>query len=359
MTGASQEVVVVAMSGGVDSAVTAALLVEAGYAVIGATLRLWDCDDAARPRACCSLEDTAAARDVADRLGFPFYVVDAREGFTEEVLRPAWDDVRRGRTPNPCVLCNEALKWGALLKWAAGRRAGWIATGHHARVRREGDAVSLLRGVDPGKDQSYYLFSIPPRALRRTLFPVGEMTKDEVRARAEALGLPVATKPDSQDFCFTDAGIPVGETLRRRFDGAVPEGAIVDPTGKRLGTHPGIHRYTLGQRKGLGVALGRPAWVSRIDADTGEIALTTRREDLLTRRIDVGDVRWLGEVPGPDEAVGVQTCSTGRARPGRLTVGDAGRVAVEFEAPAFAPSPGQAAGFYSGERVLGGGWITG
>lgn len=358
MTGPSSEVVVVAMSGGVDSAVTAALLVEAGHSVIGVTLRLWDCDDAARPRACCSLEDTAAARDIADRLGFPFYVVDAREGFTEEVLRPAWDDVRQGRTPNPCVLCNEALKWGALLRWAAGRRAGWIATGHHARILRAGGGVSLLRGVDPGKDQSYYLFSVPPAALRRTLLPVGEMTKDEVRARAEALDLPVATKPDSQDFCFSDPGIPMGETLRRRFDGAVPEGAIVDPAGKRLGSHPGVHRYTLGQRKGLGVALGRPAWVSRIDAGTGQIELTTRREDLLSSRIDVAGVRWLEVAPGADEVVGIQTCSTGRARPGRVAIGTDDRVAVHFDAPTFAPSPGQAAVFYSGDRVLGGGWIT-
>ncbi len=358
MTAANKGVVVVAMSGGVDSAVTAGLLVEEGYEVIGVTLRLWDCDDQARPRACCSLEDTAAARDVADRMGFPFYVVDARDAFTSEVLRPAWDDVRRARTPNPCILCNEALKWGTLLQWAGARRAAWIATGHHARVRRDGEDVALLRGVDPGKDQSYYLFSVPPAALRRTLFPVGEMTKGEVRIRAEALGLPVATKPDSQDFCFSDPGLPMGETLRRRFDGEIPAGAIVDTDGKNLGAHPGVHRFTLGQRKGLGVALGRPAWVSRIDAETAQVELTTRRDDLLTQRIEVTGVRWLGAIPDADAEVGIQTCSTGRARPGHVAVGADGGAVITYEAPVFAPSPGQAAVSYSEDRVLGGGWIT-
>ncbi|MFH1530704.1 MAG: tRNA 2-thiouridine(34) synthase MnmA [Pseudomonadota bacterium] len=351
--------VVVAMSGGVDSAVAAALLVEAGYRVIGATLRLWDCEDAARPRACCSLEDTAAARDVADRLGFPFYVVDARGAFGEEVLRPAWDEIREGRTPNPCISCNEALKWGVLWRWAAARRASWIATGHHARVRQDGDGVRLLRGVDPGKDQSYYLFSLPPTALRRTLFPVGEMTKTEVRAHARALGLPVAAKADSQDFCFSDPGIPMGETLRRRFEGEIPRGEVVDPSGRILGTHAGVHRFTRGQRRGLGVALGRPAWVSRVDAKAGQVELTTRRDDLLTRRIDVTGVRWLGGAPDPTDVVEVQICSTGRPRPGQVVQLPDGCAAITLAEPAFAPTPGQAAVFYRGELVLGGGWISG
>ena len=350
--------VVVAMSGGVDSAVTAALLVEEGYDVIGVTLRLWDCEDAARPRACCSLEDTAAARDIAERFGFPFYVIDARTAFTDEVLQPAWDEVRRGRTPNPCILCNEALKWGTLLRWAAGRRAGWFATGHHARIRHEGDDVALLRGVDPGKDQSYYLFSLPPETLRRTLFPVGEMTKSEVRERALKFGLPVADKPDSQDFCFSDPGVPMGETLRRRFDGVVQEGVVSDVSGKVLGAHPGVHRFTRGQRKGLGIALGRPAWVSRIDAAGATVELTTRREDLVTDRIKVARLQWLGAPLGPDDDVGVQICSTGKPRPGRVVVQSDGWAEVRLGESVFAPTPGQAAVFYREDRVLGGGWIT-
>ncbi len=351
-------VVVVAMSGGVDSAVAAALLAEEGRKVIGVTLRLWDCEDDARPRACCSLEDTAAARDVADRLGFPFYVVDARKAFTVEVLRPAWDEIRRGQTPNPCILCNEALKWGTLVRWAADRRAAWIATGHHARIRRDGGDVALLRGVDSGKDQSYYLFSLPLEALRRTLFPVGEMTKAEVRERALGFGLPVAAKPDSQDFCFSDPGIPMGETLRRRFDGVVPVGVVEDVSGKVLGTHAGVHRFTRGQRRGLGIALGRPAWVSRVDADGARVELTTRREDLLIRRIDVAGLCWLTDAPGPDDDVGVQICSTGQPRLGRVVLRSDGRAEITLVEPAFAPTPGQAAVFYRGDRVLGGGWIT-
>lgn len=349
--------VVVAMSGGVDSAVAAGLLARQGYDVIGITMRLWTKEDPAAPRhqrRCCSVEDTDDARAAADALGIPHYVLNMEREFGARVVDYFVDEYARGRTPNPCLACNQHVKFDALLARAEALGAEYLATGHYARIECSGGRYHLLRAVDTEKDQSYVLYTLGQRELARTLFPVGGYTKPEVRALARELGLPVAAKPDSADICF----IPDGNYrafLSSRL-GLTP-GPIVDETGAVVGQHRGVAAYTVGQRKGLGVALGTPRYVTAIDPARNVVVIGPE-EELLTRRALVEDVHWVsGEAP--PAPVRLEVKIRYRTEPATaLVVPCEGGAEVRFERPQRAVTPGQAAVFYDGDEVLGGGIIA-
>lgn len=357
------DLVVAALSGGVDSAVAAALVQETGALVVGVTLQLYGCEEDATQgvRACCGFEAVARARAVADALGIPHYVLDQRQVFEHRVLRPAWDDYAAGRTPNPCVGCNEHVKLGSLVAFARSLGAGGVATGHYTRLAPDPyGRPALLRGVDRGKDQSYFLFSLSDEALAVARFPLGALTKPQVRDLARARGLPVAEAPESQDACLLAAGEGFAETLRRRFGASARPGAVVDPQGRSLGTHAGIHRFTLGQRRGTGVAAGRRAWVSAIRAASGEVVVTADPADLEARSVLVTRVTLLPRFrEAPPERVEVQVRYRGAAVPARVEVLGAATLRLHLDAPVRAATPGQAAVLYQGDEVVGGGWIGG
>lgn len=370
--------VLVAMSGGVDSSVAAALLVRRGMEVVGVTLRLRYCDDPAARGSCCDAQAEGSARAVAERLGIEHRVVGAEQAFEDEVLRRAWEEYARGRTPNPCVVCNERIKFGWLGRVAEEMGARWVATGHHARVdhsdsasdsvvRHTGSASAsrglpqpiLRRGADRDKDQSYFLFQLSDDQLRRTLFPVGDLTKAQVREVARELGLPSAERAESQDACFALQDGTFADALAELLGAEARPGRIVDPRGRELGHHEGIHRFTVGQRKGLGVALGRPAYVVAIDAASGDVMVTTEPDDLLSDGLRVTDVRWRRKGPAAGEVIRAQVQIRYRAAPARARVKalDGGRAEVAFDEPQRAITPGQAAVVYDGDVVIGGGWI--
>ena len=341
----------VAMSGGVDSSVAAALLVEEGYDVTGVMLKLWEGDGANLSSGCCSLGAAEDARRVADALGIPFYVLNFAEHFGATVRRDFHEQYLAGRTPNPCVRCNHWVKFDALLDKAEALGAEVLATGHYARVDRHGDRHRLRRGVDASKDQSYVLWMLTQQQLARCLFPVGAQDKSVTRAIAEELGLRTARKPDSQEICFVrdgDFDAYVGESLP---DAAVP-GPILDASGTVVGTHRGIGRYTVGQRKGLGIALGRPVFVTSIDADANAIRIGDRR-DLATSELTLTESSFVHE--RPQGRVLVQYRAHGDAFPATVE-GDV----VRFDEPVEAAAPGQSAAFYSADdpdELLGGGII--
>ncbi|MGC4113759.1 MAG: tRNA 2-thiouridine(34) synthase MnmA [Myxococcales bacterium] len=355
----AQERVAVAMSGGVDSSVAAALLVREGYEVVGITLQLIPCEDRPLGGGCCSLESAMQARAVADKLGVDHLIVDARTTFEQQVLRPCWDEYAHGRTPNPCVLCNQVVKWGTLFDKARGLGARRIATGHYARIGTSAAGrPSLLRGSDPNKDQSYFLFSLEAEQIAATLLPLGGTTKPQVRTLARELGLATAERPESQDACFESSEDGFAESLRLRFGDDARPGAIVDRTGRPVGKHQGLHRYTLGQRHGLGVSIGGRAFVTGLDAGKNEVVVTTDPADLLSRELRV---RLAGARDAPlPQRCQVQIRSRHRAVDAQLFPEESeGQVRVVFAEPQRAVTPGQAAVFYDGERVAGGGWIDG
>ena len=351
-----KEKAIVAMSGGVDSSVAASVLLEAGYEVTGVFM----CLGAAGPReegsqGCCSPTDAADARRVAETLGIDLFVLDYADAFGP-IIDNFVAEYARGRTPNPCIHCNRQVKFGRLMDRADTLGIRYVATGHHARiVRGAGGAPAIARGRAWGKDQSYALFGIPRARLGRILLPVGEIDdKDLVRSRALALGLNVHDKHDSQEICFVPDD-DYAELLRRRCPEALRPGEIVDSGGRVLGTHAGYARYTIGQRRGLGVAAGVPMYVTGIDPATARVTIGPREQTLgtsLTARV----ANWHADVPSEFDAT-VQIRYNHRGAPGRVTLTGPESFAVELAEPVHAITPGQAAVIYDDQQLLGGGWI--
>ena len=354
----SSPTVVIAMSGGVDSSVAAALLKEQGYNVVGMMLRLWSEPGKESENACCTLDAMNLARFVADRLGIPFHTLDAGDAFYARVVQETFiNGYAQGMTPNPCLACNRHIRFGLLLQEARALGADYLASGHYVRLRRAPDgSIQLLRGVDSGKDQSYVLHVLTQEQLRHTLFPIGEYPKSEVRTLARRFNLPVADRPDSQDLCFLSGG-DYRDFLRRNAPRLGAPGPILNRRGERLGTHTGLVDYTIGQRKGLGIAWSEPLYVLDKDPEHNTLIVGTRRE-LGARDLWAASVNWIGAPPeGPFRAQ-VKIRSTARDAWGTVTPLPDGRVHVRFDAPLRDITPGQAAVFYDGEICLGGGIIT-
>jgi len=354
------ERVVVAMSGGVDSSVSAALLHGQGYEVIGVTMKLWDGPETAtaRHKTCCTLDDVSDARRVAAALGIPFYVVNFKAQFTQHVIDYFVDAYRQGATPNPCVQCNRYLKFTALLQRAQQLGARWVATGHYAAVwQDQAGRYYIRRGHDRQKDQSYFLFDLSQDQLRQTLLPLGAYRKEEVRQLAARLGLKVAAKPESQEICF----IPEGDYrtfLRPRLtpEEAQP-GAIITADGTTVGRHHGVPFYTVGQRRGLGVAAAEPLYVTHLDPGRNTVVVGPRHAALCAT-FGVERLNWMCAPPTQTVRTTVQIRY--RHQP---VAADVHPLApdcahVVLHAPQFAVTPGQAAVFYDGDTVIGGGWIT-
>jgi tRNA-specific 2-thiouridylase len=360
MSGATRRArVVVAMSGGVDSSTAAAVLLDFGHEVVGVTLKLTDATGTAASLGgrCCGPRDIEDARATAALLGFPHYVLDETAAFRRAVIDDFVAEHAAGRTPNPCVRCNEKLKFGPLLRFARAIGAERLATGHYARLDRAGDDVRLLRAQDRDKDQSYFLFGVPPSVLNAVLFPLGELTKPEVRALARRFALPNAEKPDSQQICF----IPDGDhkAFVEARGGAGRPGEIVDESGTALGAHAGTHRFTVGQRRGVPAAAGQRRFVVRIEAATGKVVVGPR-DSLAHRTLRVSELRWTaGRSPAAwPLRCAVQIRHHAAAAPAWVAAPDRQGCAVDLDTPLLGVAPGQAAVFYVGDRVVGGGWIA-
>ena len=346
------------MSGGVDSSVAAALLAEQGHDVVGLSMQLYDQRRGEQTwGSCCTLDDLHDARRVASVLGFPHYIVNFERQFRETVLSNFVQEYASGRTPLPCAHCNSDLKFSTLLERARGLDAEHVATGHYARVERDENGRWLLkRSADPDKDQSYFLFSLTQDQLARAVFPVGTLAKSQVRTHARRLGLAVADKPDSQEICF----IPDGDYatfIERNVPSIARGGFIVDQEGHRLGTHGGVHRFTIGQRKGLGIASTIPLYVLRIDSDAGNVMVGPRGA-LERARLNASGVNWVAiDAPTNGVRVTAQIRHRHKAAPGVVCALPDGRAEMIFDDPQAAITPGQAVVFYDGDAVVGGGWI--
>ncbi|MGD9763159.1 MAG: tRNA 2-thiouridine(34) synthase MnmA [Candidatus Binatia bacterium] len=346
--------VLVAMSGGVDSSLAAALLVEAGCDVVGVAMRLWTGES---DSGCCSLDDFLDARLVAERLGFPFYVMDFSEVFARSVVDDFVAEYRRGRTPNPCARCNQFVKFSALWNRARELGATHLATGHYARIEMAEDGPALLRGADAEKDQSYFLFGLDKQLLAQTLFPVGGLAKPAVRAAAAQRGLAVADKPDSQEVCFAPRRNYAALVEQRSAPIPPRAGPIVDEHGEVVGEHGGVHRFTVGQRRGLGLSGGgAPRYVTAIDAARGTVHVGPA-ERVVTAGLVADGVNWLVPPPPAGARVSLQIRSRAAAQPARIAHAASSEFAVVSDEPLRAATPGQAAVLYDGARVLGGGWI--
>jgi tRNA-specific 2-thiouridylase len=345
------------MSGGVDSSVAAALLSEQGHEVIGLSMQLYDQREGeAKFGSCCTIDDLHDARRVASHLGIPHYIMNFERQFEEQVVADFVREYSAGRTPIPCVHCNGDLKFATLASRAEALGAAAVATGHYARVERDANGTYVLkRGTDPGKDQSYFLFTLTQAQLAHAVFPVGALEKATVRERARDLGLPVAEKPDSHEICFVADGDHTA-FLDRHGAGRAP-GEVRDVHGRVIGRHGGVHRFTVGQRKGLGLSSPIPLYVVGIDAGTN--SLTVGPRDALQRdSLTASKVNWIaGEAPSPGTRVTAQIRYRHREAAAAITPLDTSRVAVTFDEPQLAITPGQAVVFYDNDAVVGGGWI--
>lgn len=345
----------VAMSGGVDSSVAAALMLEAGHDVVGVTLKQWVAPDGSLPTAgCCTVADAEDARKVAVRLGVPHYVLDHSAQFTAEVVDRFVAGYASGLTPNPCVECNRRVRFGALLGRVEPLGCDVLVTGHYARVGERSGHPVLLRAIDATKDQSYVLHMLTSADLKRVRFPIGDLTKDQVRAHAARLGLGTAAKPDSQDLCFVSGDYR--RFLADRLPAIRRPGAIVDGDGVVVGSHEGVAGFTVGQRRGLGVALGEPRYVIGVDQGTATVRVGPRRA-LAVGACVVSGVSFVTDPVRTGESVEVKVRYRSRAVPATLS-SDGPAWQVQFTEPQEAVAPGQAAVFYRGEEVLGGGTIT-
>jgi tRNA-uridine 2-sulfurtransferase len=352
--------IAVAMSGGVDSSVAAALLVEQGHDVIGLSMQLYDQREGDIAfGSCCTLDDLHDARRVAHRLGMPHYLVNFQSHFHAQVVTNFIDEYVAGRTPIPCTRCNSEVKFATLLDRVRGLDAEGLATGHYVRVGEDAAGRrQLRRGVDAGKDQSYFLFSLTQAQLAHAVFPVGDMTKADVRAFAAARGLAVADKPDSHEICFVPDHDHASFIDRQTGTGAPPQGTVVDQSGRVLGHHDGIHHYTVGQRKGLRLSAGVPLYVVRIDAERDEVMVGPRHA-LEQTVCAVTEVNWIaGAPPAAPLRADVQIRHRHPAAAATVVPREGAGADILFDAPQSAITPGQAAVFYTGDVVLGGGWIT-
>jgi tRNA-uridine 2-sulfurtransferase len=365
--------VAIAMSGGVDSSAAAAILKESGHDLIGFSMQLWDqrrsgvMGDSAKAGRCCSIEDLYDAREVAARLGIPYYVVDFQKEFERSVVKDFIEKYQKGLTPSPCVLCNSHMKFDQLVRVAEEIQAPRVATGHYARVSYDGETgrYFLWQARDKKKDQSYFLFDLRQSQLSKAIFPLGDLGKEQVRQIARRYGLPVADKPESREICF----IPDGDYaafVERHYEEIVgygkpkpfSAGRIIDTNGHWMGTHPGIHHYTIGQRRGLGIAHGRPLYVLELRPEDNTVVVG-ERSLLDERRCRVIRPNWIS-IPNLLEPARVlaKIRSRHNEAPATIAPADDGSVEVMFDSPQPAISPGQACVFYQSEKVVGGGWIS-
>lgn len=347
--------VLVAMSGGVDSSVTALLLKRAGYEVIGVTMKLWESEQNESFQRCCSPSDIRDARRVADALGINFYVLNLMEEFNNNVVKKFIEEYANGRTPNPCILCNRWMKFHYLFKKADELGCMYLATGHYARIRRDDGGIFISKSKDRKKDQSYFLFNTPAQILSRLLFPAGEYFKNEIRSIAEKNNLRVATKPDSQEICFIPNGnyseFLVGAGLKPK------KGPIVDSGGKVLGFHNGYFNFTIGQREGLRISCGRKLYVIKIDPESNTVVVGEDSETLVSQ-FGVNNTNWFLSLSQGDQIeCKVKIRYKHPEAPCKVRIEDGGRATVTLLEPQRAVTPGQAAVFYDGEILIGGGWI--
>ena len=350
--------ILVAMSGGVDSSVAAKLLADAGNCCTGCTMKLYTNEDAGIPRGhtCCSLDDVEDARSVAYRLGMPYYVFNFADDFRDKVIRRFAESYEAGRTPNPCIDCNRFMKFDRLYERAKILGCDHVATGHYARIEERDGKFVLKKALDPAKDQSYVLYTMTQEQLAHTLFPLGGYSKPEARKLAEDGGLVNAEKPDSQDICFAPDGDYAAAI--ERYTGKKPQpGNFVDADGNVLGQHKGIIHYTIGQRRGLGIPHGERLYVCRIDPERNEVVLGEEK-DLYRSEAAVSDVNWIsGETPREPARCAVKIRYRAREQAATVYPEENGRGRIVFDAPQRAVTPGQAAVFYDGDTVLGGGTI--
>jgi tRNA-uridine 2-sulfurtransferase len=346
--------IVVAMSGGVDSSVAALKLKKEGHELIGLTMKTWPKEDCGREdeRTCCSLDAVQYARSVAEDLEIPYYVVDLSREFARDVKDYFTKEYSRGRTPNPCIYCNSRIKFGYLMKKTRELGADTIATGHYARIGFDGDEVVLKEALEKKKDQSYFLCGIPRNELKNILFPLGEMRKDEVRDLARVHGLMSADRRSSQDICFSLAAEETGES------GGSGPGDLLDISGRVIGKHRGVAFYTIGQRKGLGLGIHLPLYVVSIDPDNNTVTVGNR-ESAMKDNIRVNIFNWLSDRElRPGDVYGVRIRHNGAKAEAVVTELSENEAVIKFSAKQFAPTPGQAAVFYSKETVAGAGWIV-